>query len=465
MILGYFLVEKRSFKCYNKNCLKTLITTTKERIMIISESREKVKKMVRNFSVKLRKDLSRPQGKFVMEMLMGMLMTGSSNLTWIARSLKEKSRLKHILKRLLRMSDHGELLDMANEQSLNEAVLKITDRTVIALDGGDLVHQYGDKFEKSALVKDGSSGEIRRGYPLNQISGYNARGKETFPILLDIYSTLEKWFKSVNSRTISLVDRLVERIGVRGIWVVDRGYDSGIILKHFLDKGLRFVVRMKKSRNILVNEKSRNIKEVARKINRRIQYSKNSRFGSQKVILKLEGVSYKMTLISYKDRRNKELLMFLTSGWIRSSQELSRRIWSYFKRWGVEESYRFEKQGFGIERSTVRKYSRIKALLGLTLMSWLVLIKINDEGRLREAVLKEAKMEKERLRDRPKFIYYRLLIGIQAMFSGVEDLFSIRMRRRKRRQLLKKIQNELPPLLREMGNTEEWLPDWMLRCA
>jgi hypothetical protein len=224
----------------------------------------------------------------------------------------------------------------------------------------------------------------------------------------------------------------------------------------FKSKGLRFIVRMKKSRNI---------KEVARKINRRIQYSKNSRFGSQKVILKLKGVSYKMTLISYKDRRNKELLMFLTSGWIRSSQQLSRRIWSYFKRWGVEESYRFEKQGFGIERSTVRKYSRIKALLGLTLMSWLVLIKINDEGRLREAVLKEAKMEKERLKDRPRFICYRLLVGIQEMFSGVEDLFSIRMRRRKRGRLLKKIQNELPPLLREMGTTEEWLPDWMLRCA
>lgn len=73
--------------------------------MIISESREKMKKMVRNFSVKLRKDLTRPQGKFVMEILMGMLMTGSSNLTRIARSLKEKAKTKHTLKRLLRMSD------------------------------------------------------------------------------------------------------------------------------------------------------------------------------------------------------------------------------------------------------------------------------------------------------------------------------------------------------------------------
>lgn len=62
---------------------------------------------------------------------------------------------------------------MANDQSLNEAKDKITNRTVLALDGGDIVHQYGKKFEKSSFVKDGSSGQILRGYPLNQISGYN----------------------------------------------------------------------------------------------------------------------------------------------------------------------------------------------------------------------------------------------------------------------------------------------------
>lgn len=433
--------------------------------MIISESREKVKKMVRNFTVKLKKDLTRPQGKFVMEMLMGMLMTGSSNLTWISRSLKEKSKTKHTLKRLLRMSDHEELLDIANEQSLNEAVVKITDRTVIALDGGDIVHQYGTKFEKSALVKDGSSGQIRIGYPLNQISGYNARSKETFPLLLDIYSTLDKWFKSANCRTIALVNRLVERIGVKGIWVVDRGYDSGIILKHFLDKGLRFIVRMKKNRNIIVNEESHNIKKVARKINRRVKYSKNSRFGSRKVILRLKGISYKMTLISYKDKRNKDLMMFLTCGWIKSTQELKRRIWSYFRRWGVEESYRFEKQGFGIEQSTIRNYSRIKTMMGLTLMSWIILIRINEDGRLRESVLKEAKMEKEKLKDRPKFIYYRLLIGLKEVFSGIRELFNIRISRRKGERLKKKNQNELPPLLKRMIAPEEWLPDWMMGAA
>ena len=433
--------------------------------MIISESREKVKKIVKNFTVKLKGTLTRPQGKFVMEMLMGILMTGSTNLTQISKSLKEKTKTKHILKRLLRMSDQESLLEIANEQILDESVPKISDRTVLALDGGDLTHQYGEKFEKSSLVKDGSSGEIRRGYPLNQISGYNERSRETFPILLDIYSTIEKGFKSANSKAIEMVNRLVARIGIKGLWVVDRGYDGDIIMEHFLSLGLRFVVRMKKNRNIIVKGMSVNIKKASKKINRRVTFNRNGRFGSEKVILKLREREYKMTLISFKDNRNKEIMIFLTSGWIKSTKELRRRIRGYFKRWGVEECYRFEKQGFGIEKSTVRKYSRIKTLLGLSLMSWLILIKIKEDGQLKEAVLKEARMEKDKLKDRPKFIYYRLLTGINEMFSGIGEVLSIRIRKRKREQLVKKIDNELPPLLKLMNASEEWLPDWMLRCA
>jgi len=399
-----FLIEKSSFKWYNENWRKASSNHKKEPKMIISESSEKVKKIVKKFTVKFKEALTLPQGKFVMEMLMGILMTGSTNLTHISKSLKEKTKTKHTLKRLLRMSDQEKLLKLANDRSLDEAIPKITDQTVLALDGGDIAHQYGDKFEESSLVRDGSSGEMRPGYPLNQISGYNGRRRETFPILLDIYSTVEKLFKSANVKTIELVNRLVDRIGTKGLWVVDRGYDSNIILRHFLCKGLNFIVRMKVSRNIIIDGHSLNIEKAAKSINRRVQYNKVSRFGSKKVILKIDNQEYKLTLISYKDKRNKKIMIFLTSGWIKSATELKRRIAGYFRRWGVEECYRFEKQGFGIEKSTVRKYSRIKTLLGLSLMSWLILIKINEDGRLKEAVLKEAEMEKENLKDRPKFI-------------------------------------------------------------
>ena len=75
-----------------------------------------------------------------------------------------------------------------------------------------------------------------------------------------------------------------------------------------------------------------------------------------------------------------------------------REFWCQARifQWSIEEGYRFEKQGFGIEKATVRKYSKIKTLLGLTILSWILLVKINESPKLKEVVLNKAKMEKNK---------------------------------------------------------------------
>jgi hypothetical protein len=426
--------------------------------MIISQSRSKVKSKLLNFVDRLQSDLSKPLLKFVSEMVMGMILTGSCNMNLIASYLKEQIAVKDTLKRLHRMLLNGKLLSISNSLSLKESLKKINKDTILALDGGDITHQYGEKFEKSSFVKDGSSGKLRPGYWLNQISGYNAKSKETFPILLYIYSTLESGFKSANNETFKIVDELISHIGQLGLWVIDRGYDGGKVLNYFLSRGLDFMVRMKTNRNILYNGKSENIEKRAKAINRRYTYNKHGRFGSCKVTLKVENREYKVTLICYKDDRNKEPMIFLANGWLSKSKELHRRIRGYFRRWGVEECYRFEKQGFGIEKSKTRNYNRIQALLGLTILSWLVLIKINEHASLREVALKEARMEKDKPKHRPRFIYYRLLRGIQNMFAGIRRLFSFRLKKAEKEKLKRKVLSD-HPLLRQLPFDNFWLEE------
>jgi hypothetical protein len=444
--------------------MKSLIKSKKERIMSIPENRGKVKKISLSLINQMKSGISRPLKKFIMEMCFGMLTKGSSNINLIAGALNENKGLKHTLKRLHRMLLNGVLLEKANELSLKEALKKIGKTTILALDGGDICHQYGKKFEKSAKVKDGSSKgkELSQGYWLNQISAYNPWSEETFPILLWIYSALEEGFKSANNETFKIVEKLVEQIGDLGLWVIDRGYDAGKVLAFFLGKGLHFIVRMKKNRNIIYKGKSSNIWEVAHGINRRVQMGKYGRFGSANVEIELDQVKYQTTLICYKDKRNKEPMIFLTEGWIRSTKELKRRIRGYFRRWGVEECYRFEKQGFEIEKSRTRNYERIKALLGLTIISWLILIKVNESPRLREVVLKEARMEKEKPKDRPRFIYYRLIRGIQRMFAGVKQLFLFRLKRQEREILTLNTLQQMP-LFKNTPLPDEfqyiWLPE------
>jgi hypothetical protein len=106
-------------------------------------------------------------------------------------------------------------------------------------------------------------------------------------------------------------------------------------------------------------------------------------------------------------------------------------------------SYRFEKQGFGIEKATVRKYSSIKTLLGLSLLSWLALLRINANPRLKAEVQKAARMEKNKKKHQPKFVYYRLLQGVKNLFAGVKRMFLFRWKRRARKAL----RDTRPPML------------------
>lgn len=425
--------------------------------MIITENREKVKRKALSLINRSKSDLSKPEKKFILEMIMGMLLTGSSNLTEISRSLKEGISIKDTLKRLGRMLSHDHILDIANNISLFESRSKVNSKTILALDSGDITHQYGKKFEKISCVRDGSSKSYNSGYLLNQITGYNPSTKETFPLSLDIYSVKEKGFDSANAESLNLVNNAIKEIGKDGLWVMDRGYDSGIIFKYFLSNSLDFMVRMKSTRDLILGKKRVNIRAVVNSVNRRVKYSSYSRFGNKKVVLRINGRDYPVTLICLKDRRNKEPIYWLSNGWIKSTVELKRRIRGYFKRWSIEESYRFEKQGFGIEKATVRRFGKIKTLLGLTIMSWLLLIRINETPKLKEMVLKNAKMEKNKRKHRPKFIYYRLLKGVRNLFEGIKELFRFRLKRKEKKKLkrqLKRTKHLFPEFQWKMNGLE-----------
>ena len=111
--------------------------------MIIPENREKVKRKALSLINKAEAALKIPEKKFLLEMVMGMLMSGSSNVTEIARCLREKIPIKQTLKRLSNMLKHDHLLEICNNFCLSESSSKIEGETILALDGGgdELAHE------------------------------------------------------------------------------------------------------------------------------------------------------------------------------------------------------------------------------------------------------------------------------------------------------------------------------------
>jgi len=400
---------------------------------MIAESRAKVKTILQQIVNVEEKDLKKPIRKFIVEGVMGMLVSGTANLTEIARSLNEPISVKQTVKRLRRMALNPMLLPLINRLCLRQAKRWVTGKTIFALDSGDITHLYGGEFESIAHVKDGSTGKIINGHNLNQVTGYDTEKKFTFPILLDLYSTVRNGFESANKEAWKLVRTTVKAFGTAGLWVMDRGYDSKGHFKEWYRLGIDFIIRARKTRDVWIRGIKQNIYNSARAINRCYNYNKRSRFGYCKVMIPVgrDGKSdfLPFTLIVYKDKRNKGIIMFITNGHIRSSKVIRERITAYFRRWSIEEAYRFEKQGFGIEKATVRKFSRIQTLVGLSLLSWAVLARISERERLKAVIIQSAAMEKTKKKNRPRFMYYQLLKGLQRMFRGVGRIFRFRSTR------------------------------------
>lgn len=412
---------------------------------MISEIRKNVKSKIISIVSDLSNVLSVPGQKYLLEVIIGIIGTKSCNLTHIAGFLNEEILIRDTVKRLRRnTSRHKNILNQSNIFNLSRWQHLVTSETIIALDGGDIIHKFGHTFEFQCRVKDGSTGNIENGYYLNQVSCYNPSSNRTFPGILDVYSTQTHDFKSANTESIKLIDQFVSINGKKGLWVLDRGYDGNIIFQRFFRKNqeLDFVVRMKKTRNLIFKGSSVNIKLLAKQINRRYNNGKHHKFGYEKCFLQIDDKAYPVTLIAHKGEFNKEVHMFLTNGHICKSAEIRRRIEGYYHRWGVEECYRFEKQGFGIEKAQVRSFDSLKTLIGVTMLAWSALLMVEDDKLLKENVIHQAKREKQKLKHRPDFIYYTLLDGIRNAFAGAKNIY--KFRKTKKPRWLLSIEDFLP---------------------
>ena len=123
-----------------------------------------LKRGVLRFSEKITHGLSRPDFKFVSQMIYGMLCSQSCHLSKIARSLDESIKLKKTIERLSR-----NLSEFAEGTRLFESYIKrvkgcVSDQTILIVGDGDIIKPWSTKMEGLGEVRDGSTGEIGIGY-------------------------------------------------------------------------------------------------------------------------------------------------------------------------------------------------------------------------------------------------------------------------------------------------------------
>ena len=124
----------------------------------------RLKAQLTKFALTVSDGLSRPQRKFVHQMLYGIQASQDVKLSSIARSLQEKIPLLKTEDRLSR-NLAAEALDVHLLRRLAELGSRhVTAQTVLCLDLSDVRKEYAQKMQYLDRVYDGSTGEVHEGY-------------------------------------------------------------------------------------------------------------------------------------------------------------------------------------------------------------------------------------------------------------------------------------------------------------
>jgi len=185
----------------------------------------RLKAQLTKFSLALSDGLSRPQRKFVQQMVYGIQAAQDVKLSSIARSLQEKITLIKTEDRLSRNLG-AEVLDVHLLQRLAEmGSRRVSANTVLCLDLSDVRKEYAKKMEFLDRVYDGSEGEVHQGYWLCEVTAAEVHGSEIVPLYQKLYSTRAEDYHGENAELIGAVDGVGTLVGWRGIGAMDRGGD------------------------------------------------------------------------------------------------------------------------------------------------------------------------------------------------------------------------------------------------
>lgn len=168
-------------------------------------------------------------------MLYGILTGNKLHLSEIARSLNETISLKKTIERLSRnlRTFHDQNILWANYLSLVKKQVK-DDYAVIVVDNSDLVKPSARKMEALTEVRDGSTGEIRRGYQTIEASILSEAGKLPLPVYQKKFSPAEADFISETGENLSCLRALSDTFSPRCIRTLDRGFDANVYFRYFL---------------------------------------------------------------------------------------------------------------------------------------------------------------------------------------------------------------------------------------
>ena len=397
---------------------------------MIHQIGRKLRQQIHYFSGELCNGMGRVSSRFVEEAVFGISASGSVRLTQIARALEEKIALHATHKRLSR-----NLADENLEHNLARNVLllgskHINENTLLIVDPSDIQKKYAKKMQYLADVRDGSEDIIGKGYWLCEVVGCEVGSNEITPLAQELWSQDAPDFKSDNDKILSLVERVRQSTGGRGIIVYDRGSDRRRLLVPWTQEDTcRYLVRQRGDRHLLYKRKAKSCLALASscktpyaaKIIKEKEGEEKTfiiEFGFLPVRLP-ECPQRPLWMVVVKGLGKKPLMILTTEAMRRNRKVLWWAVEAYLTRWRVEDTIRFIKQSYDFEDIRVLTYNRLKNMATLVLAaSYFAAVWLGTTTKLNILAMHALNAAK-RIFGIPDFRYYALADGISAIFKRI----------------------------------------------
>jgi hypothetical protein len=359
-------------------------------------------------------------------LLYGISESQSCRLSQIARALKEPIALKKTIERLGRgvghFSQEEALLDNYN------ALVKpqVNHNSVFILDNSDLVKPYSVAMEGLAIVRDGSTGELKPGYHTLEIAVLSNRFRAPIPVYDRLYSACEEGFVSEDDEILAGLRYIRKTFGNQGVRTLDRGYDALIYYEYFLKAKEQFIIRAKKNRDVKYKGKTINILKLAKCFKGKYRLDFQGKKG-EKINCKLTAIP--ISLPKYPNIPlslvvvygfGKDPMMLITNLKLEDKRLPTIVTKVYLMRWRIEEHFRFRKMQYDLEGFRVRSLNAIRTLHRLTafLAGYVSMLSEKRDNSLFVAQLIKASKRIFEFKPKKKpFLNYAIADGIAAVLQ------------------------------------------------
>jgi len=397
--------------------------------MHYARTASKLREQIVKFSGELSAGWPKVARRFLAEAIYGIQARQSVHLTEIARALGEKIPLKKTHFRLCRQLGRVDLGRRLLDGLCRMGAQSVEKSTLLIMDISDIKKKYARRMEHLARVWDGSEKSLANGYWTISVLGAEVGKTSLVPLYGSLYSQRSPDFLSENleiRRAIHRVSRATEK---KGIWVLDRGGDRDAIFAYLLNAQLCFIVRLKKTRDLMSKGGKHPVLQLAMSCalpyaERIVKQEKGKetiydlQFGARAV--KLPGHSKPLTLVVVRGFGQEPLMLLTDLRVTRSRKSLWRILASYLTRWRIEETIRFMKQSYQVEDIRLLTYHRLQNMMAILMaVAYFAMAYLGLRTKLR-VLARHVMGAARRVFGIPDFHFYALADGIREYLFGRE---------------------------------------------